>query len=145
MAPADLPARMKPCPFCEIAASENAQVLLEGDGVVAFLDHAPLLPGHTLVAPREHVETLDDLPEELIAPLFRAVQRVSRAQRQGLGADGSFTGINTRVSQSVPHLHVHVVPRRNGDGLFRAGMVWRRGRYREGEAAAIAAKIRGAL
>ncbi len=93
---------------------------------VAFLDHRPLLPGHTLVIPRAHHRTLDDLPADAIGPLFAAVQLLSRAMPVAFGADGSFVAVNTRVSQSLPHVHVHVVPRKRGDGLFRAGMVWKR-------------------
>jgi histidine triad (HIT) family protein len=101
--------------------------VLETDVVVAFLDHRPLFPGHCLVIPREHVETLGDLPSPLTAPLFDAAAAVARALEAGLGADGTFVAINNRVSQSVPHLHVHVVPRRRGDGL--RGFFWPRGRY----------------
>ncbi len=101
--------------------------MLETDAVVAFLDHRPLFPGHCLVIPREHVETLGDLPSPLTAPLFDAAAAVARALEAGLGADGTFVAINNRVSQSVPHLHVHVVPRRRGDGL--RGFFWPRGRY----------------
>jgi histidine triad (HIT) family protein len=101
--------------------------VLETDAVVAFLDHRPLFPGHCLVIPREHVETLGDLPSPLTAPLFDAAAAVARALEAGLGADGTFVAINNRVSQSVPHLHVHVVPRRRGDGL--RGFFWPRGRY----------------
>ena len=137
---------MKACVFCAIARGEAGAHLVRDEGaVLAFLDHAPLLPGHTLVVPREHVDTLDELSEELVGPLFSLVRRVSRAQQRAFGADGTFTGINTRVSQSVPHLHAHVVPRREGDGLFRAGIVWARRRYKEGEAEAIARKLREAL
>lgn len=113
--------------------------------VIAFLDRAPLIKGHVLVATRAHVETFDDLPADLLEPLFRVVQRVSRAFASALGADGSYTAINTRVSQSVPHVHVHVVPRRAGDGLFRAGMVWIRRRYSGDEAAQLAARLRQAI
>ena len=113
--------------------------------VLAFLDRSPLLAGHTLVVPTAHHATLDDLPDELIAPLFTVVRRVSRAQQAALGADGTYTAVNTRVSQSVPHLHVHVVPRRMKDGLFRAGMVWIRRPYAAGEDEAIAATLRAAL
>lgn len=137
---------MKSCVFCAIARGETEANIVADDGVVlAFLDRAPLLPGHTLVVPREHADTLDELPEAEVGPLFRLVRRVSRAQQRAFGAEGTFTGINTRVSQSVPHLHAHVVPRREGDGLFRAGMVWARKRYKDGEAEAIAAKLREAL
>ena len=137
---------MKSCVFCAIARGETEANIVADDGaVLAFLDRAPLLPGHTLVVPREHADTLDELPEAEVGPLFRLVRRVSRAQQRAFGADGTFTGINTRVSQSVPHLHAHVVPRREGDGLFRAGMVWVRKRYKDGEAEAIATKLRDAL
>jgi histidine triad (HIT) family protein len=116
------------CLFCRIAHSqEPAALVLETDAVVAFLDHRPLFPGHCLVIPREHVETLGDLPGPLTAPLFEASAAVARALEAGLGADGSFVAVNNRVSQSVPHLHVHVVPRRRGDGL--RGFFWPRGRY----------------
>ena len=101
--------------------------MLETGSVVAFLDHRPLFPGHCLVIPREHVETLGDLPGSLTAPLFDAAAAVARAVEAGLGADGSFVAVNNRVSQSVPHLHVHVVPRRRGDGL--RGFFWPRTKY----------------
>jgi len=107
-------------------------MVFEASAVVAFLDHRPLFPGHCLVVPREHVETLGDLPARLTAPLFDAVALLSRAVEPGLGADGSFVAVNNRVSQSVPHLHVHVVPRRRGDGL--RGFFWPRGRYADAEA-----------
>lgn len=113
--------------------------------MLAFLDRSPLLHGHTLVVPHEHAETLDDLSEALVGPLFSLVRRISRAQQLAFRCDGTFTGINTRVSQSVPHLHVHVVPRREGDGLFRAGIVWRRKRYEHGQAEQLAAQLREAL
>ena len=136
----------KRCAFCAIVRGEAAAHLVHSDDrVIAFLDHAPLLKGHVLVATRAHVETLDDLPADLIEPLFAVVQRVSRAFPRVLGSDGSYTGINTRVSQSVPHVHVHVVPRKQGDGLFRAGMVWMRKRYAEGEAAQLAARLEEAI
>lgn len=134
------------CIFCGIARGEqDADIVHADESVVAFLDRAPLLPGHTLVVPRAHVDTLDDLEPRLFAPLFAVVQRLSVAQQRAFGADGSYTAVNTRVSQSVPHLHVHVVPRREGDGLFRAGLVWARTRYAPGEASALAAKLRETL
>jgi histidine triad (HIT) family protein len=140
-----VPRRARECPFCAIAAGEGAHVVHQDDRTIAFLDHAPLIKGHVLVMPREHVETLDDMPADLIEPVFALVQRVSRAFPRVLGSDGSYTGINTRVSQSVPHMHVHVVPRREGDGLFRAGLVWVRKRYSEGEAAQLATRLREAI
>ena len=116
------------CLFCRIARSEEPGALvLETRAVVAFLDRRPLFPGHCLVIPREHVETVGDLPAALTAPLWDAVRVLARAVEAALGADGSFVAVNNRVSQSVPHLHVHVVPRRRGDGL--RGFFWPRGRY----------------
>lgn len=116
------------------------------DEVVAFLDTSPLLPGHVLVAPRAHHDTLDDLAPELLGPLFAAVQRISVAVQAAMPADGSFVAVNTRVSQSVPHLHVHVVPRQQKDGLFSPKLVWLRRPYpSESEADAVAERIRTAL
>ena len=106
-------------------------MVLETPGVVVSLDHRPLFPGHCLVVPREHVDTLGDLPAALTAPLFDTVAAVARALEPALGAEGSFVAVNNRVSQSVPHLHVHVVPRRKGDGL--RGFFWPRGRYASDE------------
>jgi histidine triad (HIT) family protein len=133
------------CKFCQIIAGEiPAHFVLDTDDVVAFLDHRPLFPGHTLVLPREHVETLADLPEDRVGPFFRQVQRVEAAVRTAMEAEGSFVAENNVVSQSVPHLHVHVVPRRPKDGL--KGFFWPRGRYRdEAEAADIAARLRAAV
>lgn len=105
--------------------------MLETPSVVAFLDHRPLFPGHCLVIPREHVETLGDLPAAPTAPLWDAVRVLAGAVEAAMGADGSFVAVNNRVSQSVPHLHVHVVPRRRGDGL--RGFFWPRGRYASAE------------
>ncbi|MGH7385459.1 MAG: HIT family protein [Candidatus Rokuibacteriota bacterium] len=120
------------CPFCRIARGEEpGAFVLETKTVAAFLDHRPLFPGHCLVIPREHVETVIDLPAALTAPLWDAVRALARAVEGALGADGSFVAINNRVSQSVPHLHVHVVPRRQGDGL--RGFFWPRGRYASAE------------
>lgn len=114
--------------------------------VVAFLDHAPVIHGHTLVVPTVHYDTLDDLPDEAFTPLFRVVRRVSIAQQRILGAEGSLTLSNTRVSQSVPHVHVHVVPRRRGDKLFTPGRtLWMRQRYAEGQAEDIAGRLRAEL
>ena len=129
------------CKFCQIIAGEiPAHFVLDSDDVVAFLDHRPLFPGHTLVLPREHVETLADLPEERVGPFFRQVQRVEAAVRTAMEAQGSFVAENNVVSQSVPHLHVHVVPRRRKDGL--RGFFWPRTRYAsDAEMAAVAARI----
>ena len=129
------------CKFCQIIAGEiPAHFVLDTDDVVAFLDHRPLFPGHTLVLPRDHVETLADLPEDRVGPFFRQVQRVEAAVRTGMEAQGSFVAENNVVSQSVAHLHVHVVPRRRKDGL--RGFFWPRTKYAsDGEAAAVAARI----
>jgi len=133
------------CLFCRVVRGEiGAHVVYEDARSLAFLDHRPLFPGHTLVVPRHHVETLGDLSTDGIGPLFAAVQALARAVEQGLGAAGSFVAVNNRISQSVPHLHVHVVPRRPKDGL--KGFFWPRGRYRdEAEAALVAARLRAAV
>ena len=109
--------------------------------MLAFLDTTPLFPGHVLLVPREHHETLMDLPHSLIAPLFEAAQRLSVAVQSATDAQGVFVAVNNVVSQSVPHLHVHVVPRTKGDGL--RGFFWPRQKYgSDDEAAAVAARIR---
>ncbi|MCU1429032.1 MAG: histidine triad protein [Actinomycetia bacterium] len=112
--------------------------------MVAFLDHRPVFKGHTLVVPREHIVTLSDLPTRLMVPVFGAAQRVATAVVDGLGADGSWVTMNNVVSQAVPHLHVHVVPRRRKDGL--RGFYWPRTRYEsDAEMAETAAKLRDAI
>ncbi|MGC3956366.1 MAG: HIT family protein [Propionicimonas sp.] len=126
-----------------VAGTLAAEVIHRDEKLIAFLDHRPLFKGHVLVCPVSHVGTLPELPAGLVAPLFALVQRVSTAVVDGLGAEGSFTAINTVVSQSVPHLHVHVVPRSKGDGL--RGFFWPRVRYADGEAAQYAARLRTAL
>jgi len=133
------------CLFCAIASGERpAEIVLADEVVVAFLDSRPVFKGHVLVIPRDHYETLSDLPAELVGPLFTRVQRVSAALPAALGAQGTFVAMNNVVSQSVPHLHVHVVPRTRGDGL--RGFFWPRQRYADGaEAAAYAQRIRDAL
>jgi histidine triad (HIT) family protein len=128
----------KECTFCRIARGDLAAHLVHQDDThLAFLDHHPLFPGHVLVVPRAHTETLLDLPPDAIGPLFHLVQRVSRAVEQATGADGFFNAVNNRVSQSVPHLHVHVVPRRKKDGL--KGFFWPRQPY-SGEAEMVAVR-----
>lgn len=118
------------CSFCDIAASRSpAPIVHQSEWVTAFLDHAPLFPGHTLVIPRLHVPTIEDMPDELVGPYFATVSRVARAVRMATGAQGTFVGMNNIVSQSVPHLHTHVVPRTKGDGL--RGFFWPRTRYRD--------------
>jgi len=133
------------CLFCAIASGEQpAEIVLADEVAVAFLDSRPVFKGHVLVIPRDHYETLADLPAELVGPLFTRVQRVSAALPAALGAQGTFVALNNVVSQSVPHLHVHVVPRTRGDGL--RGFFWPRQRYADdAEAAAYAQRIRDAL
>ena len=133
------------CAFCPIIAGEApAHVVLDDEVAMAFLDRRPLFPGHTLLVPRVHHETLTDLPPDLLAPLFERAQRLAAAMESALGAKGSFVAMNNRVSQSVPHLHVHVVPRTKGDGL--KGFFWPRTRYESDEQAAeVAATLRAAL
>jgi len=133
------------CVFCAIAAGElPAHVVAETEHTVAFLDQRPLFPGHTLVVPRTHVVTLRDLTPALLPPFFTEVQRIAGAVQDGLDADGTFVAENNVVSQSVPHLHVHVVPRRRKDGL--RGFFWPRQRYvDDAEAAAVADRIREVL
>jgi histidine triad (HIT) family protein len=121
---------VKGCVFCDIVAGlVPAYRVLEDARSVAFLDHRPLLPGHVLVVPRTHYETLGDLPSDEVGPLFVNVQRLALAVERGLNADGSFVAVNIRISQSVPHLHVHVVPRRKSDGLFGKTFQWMRRPY----------------
>jgi histidine triad (HIT) family protein len=133
------------CMFCDIASGKlPAHVVLADDVTVGFLDARPVFKGHVLVVPRQHIVTLADLPAELIGPYFTAVQRVSAGLPRALGAQGTFVGINNVVSQSVPHLHAHVVPRTKGDGL--RGFFWPRHRYdSDEEAARYASLISAAL
>jgi histidine triad (HIT) family protein len=121
---------VKGCVFCDIVTGlVPAYRVLEDAKSIAFLDHRPLLPGHVLVVPRTHYETLGDLPSDEVGPLFVNVQRLALAVEHGLNADGSFVAVNIRISQSVPHLHVHVVPRRKSDGLFGKTFQWMRRPY----------------
>ncbi|MCH1867128.1 HIT family protein [Nocardioides sp. CFH 31398] len=134
----------RPCVFCAIATGDaDAEVVLDEPAYVGFLDTRPLFPGHVLVVPREHVDTLPDLPAELRDGFLEAVQRVCRAVVAGLGAQGSFVAMNNVVSQSVPHLHCHVAPRTKGDGL--RGFFWPRTTYGEGEAAEVGDRLRSVL
>jgi len=120
------------CLFCRIVSGElPATIVFEDDNSVAFLDHRPLFHGHTLLVPREHVETLGELSREIVGPYFEAAQLLSRAVESAMDAEGTFVALNNRVSQSVPHLHVHVVPRRRKDGL--KGFFWPRTKYKGDE------------
>jgi len=133
------------CLFCAVVAgSEPGHVVLDEPDVVGFLDHRPVFKGHLLVVPRVHVVTLPDLPSGLLEPLFGAVARGCQAMVDGLGADGSWVAENNVVSQAVPHLHVHVVPRRRKDGL--RGFFWPRQKYAdEAEMSDYAARLRAVI
>lgn len=133
------------CLFCKIVAGEiSARIVFEDDASIAFLDHRPVFPGHCLLIPKMHFETLSDLPAELIEPFFKNAQLLARAVETGMEAHGTFVAMNNRVSQSVPHLHVHVVPRRRKDGL--RGFFWPRYPYKtEEEAELVQESIRVAI
>ena len=132
------------CLFCRIVDGDAAAFeVMRTDTVVAFLDIRPVFPGHTLVVPAEHVDTLSELASDRLADYFAAVQELARAIPEALGSQGTWVSINNVVSQSVPHLHTHVVPRTKGDGL--RGFFWPRQKYADGEAARTAALIRSAL
>ena len=119
-----------PCLFCEIAEGKiPSDIVFEDTLAVAFLDHRPLFPGHVLLIPRQHAITLADLPAHDVGAFFQTAQRLETAVERGMEADGSFIAINNLVSQSVPHLHVHIVPRRKKDGL--KGFFWPRMPYRD--------------
>lgn len=133
------------CVFCEIVSGDApAHVVWDDDVAVGFLDTRPLFPGHVLLVPRTHVVTLADLPVERVGPFFERARALSAAMPEALGAQGSFVAMNNTVSQSVPHLHVHVVPRTKGDGL--RGFFWPRTTYDdEAHAVDVAARIRAAV
>jgi histidine triad (HIT) family protein len=138
-------AAARECRFCRIASGDAPGLVVFEDAVsMAFLDSRPLFPGHCLLIPRAHHETLPDMPAPLVGPLFANARLLARAVQEALGADGTFVAVNNRVSQSVPHLHVHVVPRRHGDGL--RGFFWPRSRYEDPQAAArVQAAVRAAV
>jgi len=135
----------RPCPFCGIVRGEiRASLVLQEERVWAFLDTRPVFKGHVLVIPLEHVEEFHALAGSEMGPYWTAVQRVSRAVEAGLEAQGTFIGLNNRISQSVPHVHGHVIPRRKGDGL--RGFFWPRTTYASDEERdGYAARIRAAL
>lgn len=136
---------MPECLFCRIVTGEvRAHTVLETEDLVAFLDHRPVFKGHVLLLPRRHVVTLPDLPAGLRDPFLAAGQRLATAMLDGLGAQGSFVAVNNTVSQSVPHLHLHVVPRTKGDGL--RGFFWPRTKYAsDEEMGEYAARVAAAL
>ncbi len=133
------------CVFCSILdKSIPAHVVLDDDVCLAFLDTKPLFVGHVLVVPRTHIETLPELPPDVLAPFFARIQMIAAALPIALGSQGTFVAMNNRVSQSVPHLHVHIVPRTKGDGL--KGFFWPRTKYpSEEKAHETAQKIAAAL
>lgn len=132
------------CLFCDIVRRDiEAAIVHEDDAVIGFLDHRPLFVGHVLLIPKQHVETLVDLPSPLIQPLFATAQRMARGVESAMEAEGTFIAINNRISQSVPHLHVHIVPRRKGDGL--RGFFWPRTKYASGELETVRGRIKEAL
>ena len=132
------------CAFCAIVAGGESHLVLEDEECLAFLDHRPVFLGHCLLVPRDHHETLGDLPPDRVAPLFLRARSLAVAVEEGMEADGTFMAINNRVSQSVPHLHIHVVPRRKKDGL--RGFFWPRLRYESPQAMREAqSRIRAAL
>ena len=135
---------MTSCTFCDIVAGDlEADLVLDEEDFVAFLDRRPLFKGHVLLVPRVHVDTLPDLPAELRDGFLEAAQRLAAAMVSALGAQGSFVAMNNVVSQSVPHLHLHVVPRTKGDGL--RGFFWPRTTYADHEAGQYAARLRAVL
>ena len=130
--------------ICQIVSGElDAAIVARDDQVIAFLDHRPVFKGHVLVAPTRHVDTLLTLPSDLMVPLLTMAQRIAGAIVNALGSQGTFVAINNVVSQSIPHLHVHVVPRTKGDGL--RGFFWPRTRYAAGEIEAYAELIRSEI
>jgi len=140
------PASPKPCLFCAIARGQGeAHVVHEDARTIAFLDKAPLVYGHVLLIPRAHIPTIYEADEETVTALALASQKLAKGVTEAMGADGVFLAQNTVVSQSVPHLHTHVIPRRRNDGFFSPRIIWRRIRYAPGKAEETAAKIRAAL
>ncbi|MFX4270857.1 HIT family protein [Propionibacteriaceae bacterium Y1685] len=130
--------------FCQISAGDlEAAVVTRTDDLIAFLDHRPVFKGHVLIAPVAHVDTMLDLPDALKAPLLTLGQQVARALAEVTGCQGTFVAMNNVVSQSVPHLHLHVVPRTKGDGL--RGFFWPRTKYAEGEAGELAERLSAVL
>ncbi len=137
---------MKPdCIFCRIAQGEiKAEIVAEDADTLTFLDSGPVFPGHLLIVPRVHVETLPDLPDNLLAPLFGQARRAAQVVVTALGAEGTFVAVNNKIGQTVPHLHVHVIPRRKGDGM--KGFFWPRHDYTDAaHRLEIAAKLKDAF
>jgi len=137
----------KPCKFCAIITGAEPSFRVYRDDIcAAFLDYRPLMLGHVLLVPLAHYETLADVPDAVMAALGPRIKLISGAVMAALEAEGSFIALNNIVSQSVPHVHFHIVPRRKGDGLFSSGMIWKRVSYRDdAERESYAARIRAAL
>jgi histidine triad (HIT) family protein len=132
------------CTFCKIVRNDDGSRVFEDEHTIAFLDHRPLFPGHCLLIPKAHFETIQDLPQSLVAPLFANAKMLAAAVELGMQAEGTFIAANNRISQSVPHFHVHIVPRRKGDGL--KGFFWPRRKYGSTEEIATVLKaIRAAI
>jgi histidine triad (HIT) family protein len=132
------------CAFCKIVRNDDGLRVFEDEHTIAFLDHRPLFPGHCLLIPKSHFETTQDLPDSLLAPLFANVRMLSAAVELGMRAEGTFIAANNRISQSVPHFHVHIVPRKKGDGL--KGFFWPRGKYKNAEEIAeVVSALRAAI
>lgn len=142
--PTERPDRSPSCVFCRIVTGEEpGELVWDDDVAVGILDRRPLFHGHTLVVPRRHVVTLGDLEPEEVGAFFRRVRAIAAAMPAAMGCTGTFVANNNIVSQSVPHLHVHVVPRTKGDGL--RGFFWPRTTYRDGELEAVGARLRAAF
>jgi histidine triad (HIT) family protein len=143
-APQEAVESVEPCQFCRIAAGEaTANVIFEDAISIAFLDYRPLFPGHCLLVTKQHYQTLLDLPHPIIGPLFSNVQLLAGTVQRVMEADGSFVAMNNVVSQSVPHFHVHIVPRRRGDGL--RGFFWPRHKMTADELGAVQKAFADAL
>lgn len=137
----------KGCVFCKIIESrEEGYVVFEDGQSLAFFDRRPLMKGHVILVPKKHYETFEELPKTLVSHLFKNVQTLSRAVEEAMEADGSFVALNNKISQSVPHFHIHVVPRWKKDGLFSKNFVWIRRPYKdEAEMRGIQKKIKEAV
>ena len=119
------------CAFCQIVRQDDGLRIFEDERTMAFLDHRPLFPGHCLLIPKNHLETIQDLPHSMVEAIFANVRMISAAVELAMHAEGTFIAANNRVSQSVPHFHVHIVPRKKGDGL--KGFFWPRSKYKSAE------------
>jgi histidine triad (HIT) family protein len=132
------------CAFCKIVRSDDGFRIFEDEQTIAFLDHRPLFPGHCLLIPKPHLETIADLKDEMLAPLFANARMLSAAVESAMHAQGTFIAANNRVSQSVPHFHLHIVPRTKGDGL--KGFFWPRRKYKsDEEVASVVSALKAAI